>query len=142
MAYTIDVSKVLAEVLQRFATLNPHQLAGQAANLDFWLAEIQHSTRLIDGYRTRFEAMQSAQVKEAQARRTIEWPAGDSEFVSTASRPKPIPHEQLQAARRELVDSAYGFLLRCYRAGLLDEEAFRKAAASAGTSVDPADIAK
>ena len=36
MAYMNDISRILADQLAKFATLNRHQLAGQAANLDFW----------------------------------------------------------------------------------------------------------
>jgi hypothetical protein len=145
MAYAIDISVILAKTLQKFSTLNPHQLAGQTANLDFWLAEVQHATRVIDEYKARFETMKSAQMDEASKRGTQEWPlayAYEDVIPSSASPPKRIPHTELQAARRELIDSAYRFLLRCHKAGILDETAFLAAVQSAGTSVDPADLSK
>jgi hypothetical protein len=143
MAYAIDISAILAKTLQRFSTLNPHQLAGHVANLDFWLAEVQHATRLIDQYRIRFEAMKSAQMDEANKRGTEEWSlAYDDVISSRAAPPKRVPDTELHAARRELIDSAYRFLLRCHKSGMLDEAAFRAAVQSAGTSVDPADLAK
>ena len=37
MSFSTDVAKLVADQLSRFVTLNPHQLAGQVANLDFWL---------------------------------------------------------------------------------------------------------
>jgi hypothetical protein len=46
--------------LAKFATLNRHQLAGQVANLDFWLAEARHWLDVIDGYRPRFERLKAA----------------------------------------------------------------------------------
>lgn len=140
MAYAIDVSKILADTLQRFSTLNPHQLAGHLANLDFWLTEIAHSTSLIDAYRKRFEAMKSAQAKEARNRRTDVPGVEDETFLATP--PKSVPDGQLKAARAELLDAAYKFLIRCHKTDLLDEQALRKALASIGTGVDPNDIAK
>jgi hypothetical protein len=50
--------------------------------------------------------------------------------------------KQLQEARRELIDAAYEFLRRCYKCDLLNEDAFKKALSSIGTTVDPADLAR
>ena len=40
MSYSTDIAKLVAGQLSRFVTLNRHQLAGQVANLDFWLAQV------------------------------------------------------------------------------------------------------
>jgi hypothetical protein len=42
MPYSSDIAMLLAEQLAKFATLNRHQLAGQVANIDFWLGEVRH----------------------------------------------------------------------------------------------------
>jgi hypothetical protein len=39
MAYTLERAALIASQLERLATSNVHQLAGQFANLDFWLDE-------------------------------------------------------------------------------------------------------
>ena len=50
MSFSTDMAKLVADQLSRFVTLRPHQLAGQAANLDFWLAQVRHALGGIDGY--------------------------------------------------------------------------------------------
>ena len=60
MSYSTEISKTLTETLGRFATLNPHQLAGHVANLDFWLGETKHCINVLEGYRKRFEVMAGA----------------------------------------------------------------------------------
>jgi hypothetical protein len=47
MAYLTDISKILADQLTKFATLDRHQLAGQAANLDFWSDELRHASMFL-----------------------------------------------------------------------------------------------
>jgi len=54
--------------------------------------------------------------------------------------PKRIPHGQLTESVRALRDVAYRFLVRCYRAGFMDEARFREAAESVGTGIDLADL--
>ncbi len=45
LAYTIDQATLLASQLERLATAGAHQIAGQFANLEFWLAEAVHVDR-------------------------------------------------------------------------------------------------
>ena len=61
MSFSTDIAELVANQLSRFVTLNRHQLAGQAANLDFWLGEVQHALAVIDGYGVRFTRMHAAQ---------------------------------------------------------------------------------
>jgi hypothetical protein len=49
MAYSSDITKTLTLQIRKFVTLNRHQLAGQVANLDFWLAKVRHCLDVIDG---------------------------------------------------------------------------------------------
>lgn len=147
MAYAIEVSKILTQTLRKLTTLNAHQLSGHVANLDFWLAQVNHGTQLIDSYRERFDAMKAAQIAAAKNHGTVEFPTDTDplerdEYTSFAAPPKPIPHSQLQAARKDLIDAAYGFLIRCHKATLLDEQLVRTAAESIGSSVDPFDLAR
>jgi hypothetical protein len=39
MAYSSDITKTLTLQIRKFVTLNRHQLAGQVANLDFWVGK-------------------------------------------------------------------------------------------------------
>lgn len=73
MSYSTVIADTLAETLARFATLNPHQRSGHAANLEFWLSEVRHGVEVIDGYGRRFEAMKAAQEAYGAERHTLEY---------------------------------------------------------------------
>jgi hypothetical protein len=144
MAYLTDISKILADQLTKFATLNRHQLAGQAANLDFWCSEFQHCLEVLDGYKSRFERMKSAETKYAAEHRTVEYHADDPcwfpDSVPTVSPPRRIDHREIQAARQSLCDAMYRFLARCVRESAIDQTRFRGIADRFGTAVEPADL--
>lgn len=120
MAYSTEVAGLLANQLKRFVTLNPHQLAGQVANLDFWLAEVAHALAVIDGYGVRFVRMDTVQVQFVAAHGAT-W---------KATPPRRIPDRELQKARRELTDAAIRFLECCRKDGLISEGEFTTAVES------------
>ena len=55
MTYTSTVCEALIETLDKSATLDPSQLAGYVADLDFWTEEIDRCFKMLDGYRQRFD---------------------------------------------------------------------------------------
>lgn len=122
MSYSTDMASLLAKQLSRFVTLNPHQLAGQVANLDFWLAEIRHALTVIDGYGVRFIRMEGGQEQYVATHNTtiseLE-PAGPRE--RTPPLPRRISDRELRQARRALTDATRQFLERCRLAGLIPE---------------------
>jgi len=61
-SYSIERAALIADQLERLATQNLHQLAGQAANLIFWISEAAHAIRTIDEYPARFRRLREAQV--------------------------------------------------------------------------------
>jgi hypothetical protein len=61
MAYTTDQAALLASQLERLATSGAHQIAGQFANLEFWLAEAVHVLATITDYPQRFRQLRDAQ---------------------------------------------------------------------------------
>ena len=71
MSYSTELAKILTNNLTRFATLNVHQLAGHAANLDFWLAEARRCIEIIDGYATRFATMKEASLAMRRRREPV-----------------------------------------------------------------------
>lgn len=114
---------LVAGQLSRFVTLNPHQLAGQVENLDFWLAEVRHALAVIDGYGVRFVRLQAAQeryIAENRVTMSVIDPNG------VTQRPPPqlhrIPDRELRQARRALVEAALKFLERCQSEGLVTKE--------------------
>jgi hypothetical protein len=40
MSYSTGISGILTKLIEKFVTLNRYQLAGHAANLDFWTTEV------------------------------------------------------------------------------------------------------
>ncbi len=106
--------------LSRLATLRPYQLAGQAANLDFWLAQVRHALEAIDGYAVRFVRMEGGQERYIalhDAKVSHIGPTGIEE--RNPPSPRRIPERDLRQARRSLVEAATRFLDRCRAEGLV-----------------------
>lgn len=146
MSYATEISRTLANTLDRFVTLNPHQLAGHVANLDFWLLEVRHCINIIGGYRERFNAMTAAQMEYVAAKRTVEFSYRCDGYCPicaegrSARPPKPVPDRELTEALRAIRDAAYHFLVRCHKTGFIDVNRLREAADSIGTGVDVSDL--
>src|SRR3954468_2908921 len=97
MSFSTDLAGLVADQLSRFVTLNRHQLAGQVANLDFWLAQVRHALAVIDGYGVRFRRVQPAQEEYGAAHGTTEFAPGvDFPTEQKASPPRRIPDRELQ----------------------------------------------
>jgi hypothetical protein len=122
MSHSTEQAKVFACQLERFITLNPHQLAEQIANLDFWLTEVRHALAVIDGYGVRFVRLHAAQEQYvAKYHITV----SDSTAASggfTPRTPSPVRRvspRELSSARRALIAATTQFLDRCRVEGLL-----------------------
>ena len=70
MSYSIKRAILIADQLERLATQNAHQLAGQVANLAFWISEAVHAISTIDDYPVRFRRLRDAQVGWVKAHGT------------------------------------------------------------------------
>lgn len=133
MSYSTDIADLVAKQLSRFTTLNRHQLAGQVANLDFWLDEIMHALTVVDGYGVRFTRMHAAQERHVSAHGTTEFDlSADWDTEGRASPPHRVPGQELEKARRNLTQSASRFLERCRAEGLLSDGQFSLAKESLG----------
>jgi hypothetical protein len=133
VSFSTDMAKLVADQLLRFVTLNPHQLAGQAANLDFWLAQVRHALGVLDGYGVRFVRMEAGQqqfVATHDTKLSHIGPAGVEE--RRPPPPRRIPDRELQKARRALVEAATRFLERCRRDGLISEQQHSEACRGLG----------
>src|SRR5262245_33149251 len=62
LSYSIQRAGLIAEQLERLATQHAHQLAGQVANLAFWISEAVGAISILDDYAARFLALRNAQV--------------------------------------------------------------------------------
>jgi len=149
MIYTIEKATLLANQLKKFTTSYTHHLVGQFANIDFWLDEVQVALKTIDEYKKRFTNIRDAQ-KEWVKKHGTKVPGGycsdcggKCEFDDGPSPPSPpvrTSHTDLDAAYSSLSDATYEFLLRCFRAGLLDQTSLEKMCKRAGTSLEPSDL--
>jgi hypothetical protein len=105
MSYMTDISEMLAKQLMKSVTLQRHQLAGQAANLEFCSNEVQHCLDVIDGYKSRFTRMRAAQMAYAADHQTSEFrldPDDTCCFPGKASPPRRIDYRELEAAGESL----------------------------------------
>jgi hypothetical protein len=132
VSFSTDMAGVVAAQLSRFVTLNRHQLAGQAANLDFWLAQVRHALGVIDGYGVRFVRLAAAEEQYVAAHGTEAHPRGDGLFPSIPPPPRRVPDRELRKARRALVEAATRFLGRCRDEGLVADAVVSAALAEFG----------
>jgi hypothetical protein len=131
MPFSTDLALLVASQLSRFVTLNRHQLAGQVANLDFWLDQVRNGLAAIDGYGKRFHQMKVAQTKHVKEHHTTEFSLDDP--CCTQGMPAPprkVPEQELQAARQALCDATRRFLRRCTKDGLIPDATLREACAN------------
>lgn len=126
MAYSTEIATQLANQLGKFATYNRHQLAGQAANLDFWLSEVRHCLYVIDDYKQRFERMNQAQEAYVESHGTVEFHLSDPCCTQGRPRARRIPDAELKGARHSILESTYRFLVRCHNEGFVDEPTLRE----------------
>jgi hypothetical protein len=140
MSYSSNLAKVVADQLARFVTLNRHQLAGQVANLDFWVAQARHALEVIDGYGERFVRLRSAQAGYvAEHNTTVSFPT-DPDIRVAPDPPRRVADADLREARRSVSEAAYRFLVRCCNDGLIPESRLRSLCDSLGIGVDAADL--
>lgn len=132
------MAKLVADQLARFVTLNRHQLAGQVANLDFWLDQVRHSLAVLDGYGKRFQKLKAAQARHIREHHTTEFALHDPCCTQgSPAPPRKVPDHELKDARVALCDAARRFLVRCYREGFIEESVFRQRCTDLGIGADP-----
>lgn len=146
MSYSIERAVLIASQIERLATQNPHQLAGQAANLDFWMAEAAHAIATLDDYPSRFHRLRDAQVGWVEAHGTkvsgyCPQCRGACEFgPDTPPPPRRTPSAEIDAARDRVRLAVRRYLLRLYRAHLPEEDAVRRTCAEIGVSIEAEDL--
>jgi hypothetical protein len=141
MAFTSDLAKLVSDQLSSFVTLNRHQLAGQVANLDFWIGEVRHALDVIEGYRQRFQRLKTAQSEHVTEHRTIEFDLSNPyPDESTPSPLRPTRDAELREVRRSLREAAYRFLVRCFIEELIDEATLRRACNALDIGIDRKDL--
>lgn len=146
MIYTFEKSDLIANQLKKFTTGYTHHVVGQYANIDFWIDEVVASLKAIDEYKNRFDKLYTAQKNWTEDHGTVihEFcPICNGKCEFSTGKPR-LPVLQYKSEkndfRKELVDAAYFFLLRCFRIGLLTREALKQKCDTIGTSIDPNDL--
>ena len=148
--YTIEKANLISEQLRRFTNGYAHHVAGQFANIDFWLHEVQQAIKTIDEYNKRFNNIRDGQKSWVESHGTVVHDycpicGGKCELTDSNGQPTPpdrFPSNDLMSARRELIDSAYFFLLRCYRMRLLNKDVLETKCEEIATSIEPSDLEK
>jgi len=151
MIYTIEKANLISERLRKFTDSYAYMVAGQFANIDFWIEEITNSIKAIDEHNLRFEKMCEGQ-KEWIEEKNVLVPDYchicngicelSEQHYKKPELPKQRAKREKKEARKELIDSAYYFLIRCFKVDLLDEEELKNYCTRIGTSIDPFDLDK
>lgn len=152
MIYTVQKVKLIANQLRKFSDADSWIIVGQFANFKFWLNEVNSALRTLNEHNMRFDKMYESQ-KEFLESHSIEIPdncpicQGICE-LGTGKRKANLPKRSAETkkdkteSRKELIDSTYFFLRRCYKLQLIDEKEFRNKCNEIGTSVDLNDLIK
>ena len=146
MIYTVEKAILISRQLRKFTDSYAHMVAGQYANIDFWMDEVISALKAIDEHNSRFEKMRDAQEDWIEEKNTripnyCHICEGVCEFDDKHNRkpelPKQRANNEKKRARKELVDSAYYFLTRCYRMGIISSKELKIKCDAIGTSIDP-----
>jgi hypothetical protein len=146
VSYSIERANHIADQLERLATQNTYQLAGQVANLDFWISEAVAAISIIDNYPARFRRLRDSQVEWVKAHGTkvssyCSICGGACEFdPQTPKPPRRIPAKDLAAAREGVRRAARRYLLRLYRAHFLNEDEVRRVCGELGVGIETEDF--
>ena len=150
MAYIIDQADDVASMLEKFTTAHAYQVAGQFANLEFWMGETLHALEALSNYDDRFARMSTAQEMWIGNHNVVVGSycpmcKGQCEFEPDLKPPRAptmIPSKARGDAVRRLRDAMYFFLVRCFRMNLIDENALRDVCERVGTSVAALDLVR
>lgn len=151
MIYTIERATLISEQLKKFTTGFTYHLAGHVANLDFWLSEVITAIKTIEEHRQRFEKLKEAQIAFVEKHEIVfddycPMCGGKCEFDDSPPKPPMPPNRRYRAelnnALKDLKDSAYYFLVRCYNAAFLALPELEEKCKVIGTSIEPSDLRK
>jgi len=129
MSYLADITLPLVKTLKHFSSLPVHQLAGHAANFQFWKSEVEHRKHLIETYRGRFERLRDAQQEYGKLHgfgNETEFSSFTDEYITVPINSEtPLRANLPDAERKDLLkqlDAAFhAFHERLKRESLLEE---------------------
>ena len=148
MSYSIEKAKLVRDQIERLATQNPYQLAGQAANFDFWAAEAVQALQAIAEYNKRFKRMRDAQGAWIDAHGSVAYEHcgmcdGACELADgTPPQPTRVSSGLLNDAAMALRKALRRYALRLFRMHLLGEGEVRALNEKADLHVEPEDLVR
>ncbi|MGH1383782.1 hypothetical protein [Kordia sp.] len=151
MIYTIKKAILVTEQLRKFTDSNDYMVAGQFANINFWINEVASAIKALDEHNIRFKKMCEAQKNWTEENNTrvpdyCHICNGICELSVEHYKKPELPKKRFKnekkEARKELVDTAYYFLIRCFNMSLLNKEGLNDFCDRIETSIDPYDLKK
>lgn len=150
MAYTTDIADAVSTTINKFVTLNTHQLVGHVANLEFWTEQVQNAQAALDGHDSRQRVREHAQqdyIRQHDTRRfALQDTAEQRDCADVCDLPRAEPDRHridaatIRTKRREVADAFYRFVRRCHKVGLLSNEAASAALEKCGIGIEPGDF--
>ena len=148
MAFINDRADAVASMLEKFTTAHAYQVAGQYANVEFWISETLHALNALADYENRFDRLTAAQSDWVGTHNVVVGsycPAcdGQCEFepdLKPPRAPTKIPSKGRDEATRRLKDAFYFFIIRCFRMNLVEEQTLRDMCSRVGTSIEARDL--
>lgn len=130
--YLTTLCDSLSKVLDRCAQLDARRLAGYVGNLEFWINEVRHRLKLIDGLIDRRRKMVAATKERyrVETRQASNY-RGDSDSiidrltdanVADTSTNWDELEELADRLRTQVLGSTKGFIKNCIRSKLLDRK--------------------
>lgn len=149
MIYTVEKANLVTKQLKKFTDSYSFIVAGQFANIDFWINEVESSILAIDKHKIRFQKMYEAQEIWID-KKNVKIPDYcyicdgicelSNEHYKKPDLPKQRAIKEKNDSRKELINATYYFLVRCFKLELLNEKLFQEYCNRIGTSIDPNDL--
>ncbi len=149
MIYTVEKANLITIQLNKFKDSYAFIVAGQFANIDFWINEVESTIKAIDEHNIRFGKMYNAQEKWIEEK-NVKIPDYcyicngicelSDEHYKKPELPKQRAKNDKNDSRKELINATYYFLVRCLKLELLNKKLFQEYCNRIGTSFDPNDL--
>ena len=149
MIYTLEKAVLVTKQLKKFTSSNDYMVAGQFANIDFWIHEVASAVKALDEHNIRFNKMNQAQkdwIEENDTRVPDYCHICNgicelsTEHYVKPELPKRRFNNDKKEIRKELVNAGYYFLIRCFKMKILNKEQINVFCNKIGTSIDPYDL--
>lgn len=102
--YVEVICTPLIKTLNHSSGLPANQLAGHAANVDFWISEAEHCLAVIDGYQERFDRLRTGQAEYEKLH----------DVASKVPLRGSSKYQKRQELRRAVCEGIERFLTRCH----------------------------